>query len=57
MALYYRRDFNGAAARFGETLKLLPEDFNARQLLERCRAYAVNPPPAGWDGVEVMHSK
>jgi class 3 adenylate cyclase len=57
MALYYRRDFNGAAVKFGETLKLLPEDFNARQLLERCRAYAVTPPPEGWDGVEVMHSK
>jgi class 3 adenylate cyclase/HAMP domain-containing protein len=57
MALYYRRDFNGAAAKFGETLALLPGDFNAGQLLERCRTYAVTPPPAGWDGVEVMHSK
>jgi hypothetical protein len=57
MALYYRRDFNGAAVKFKETLVLLPGDFNAGQLLERCESYAVNPPPAEWDGVEVMHSK
>jgi class 3 adenylate cyclase/HAMP domain-containing protein len=57
MELYYRRDFSGAAGKFAEALALLPGDFNAAQLLERCKAYAVNPPPAQWDGVEVMHSK
>jgi len=36
---------------------MLSGDFNAEALLQRCRAYAVSPPPAGWDGVEVMHSK
>jgi hypothetical protein len=38
-------------------LDLSPEDFNAGQLLDRCKEYALDPPPAGWDGVEVMKSK
>ena len=57
MQLYYRRDFVGAAKYFQGVLAMLPEDFNAAQLLERCKAYAVSPPPPVWDGVEVMHSK
>ncbi|MDR1585857.1 MAG: adenylate/guanylate cyclase domain-containing protein [Treponema sp.] len=57
MELYYRRDFNNAAAKFEAVLALLPGDFNAGQLLERCKAYAISPPPPQWDGVEVMHSK
>jgi class 3 adenylate cyclase/HAMP domain-containing protein len=57
MEKYYRRDFAGAAARFRETLALLPGDFNAENLYRRCTAYAAAPPPPDWDGVEVMHSK
>ncbi|MDR2553143.1 MAG: adenylate/guanylate cyclase domain-containing protein [Treponema sp.] len=57
MEHYYRRSFTEAAALFGEVLSLLPEDFNARNLLERCRAYASSPPPEEWDGVEVMKTK
>jgi class 3 adenylate cyclase len=57
MELYYRRDFTGAAKRFQAVLALLGRDFNAAILLERCKAYAVSPPPAGWDGVEVMRTK
>jgi class 3 adenylate cyclase/HAMP domain-containing protein len=57
MERYYRRDFAGAAARFGEVLSLLPGDFNAQNLLDRCKAYAVDPPPDNWDGVEVMKTK
>ena len=57
MELYYKRDFAQASAKFQEVLSLLPDDFNAANLLERCRSYAVLPPPENWDGVEVMKSK
>ena len=51
------RKFTEAAARFEEVLRLLPDDFNAKNLLERCRAYSANPPPPDWNGVEIMKSK
>ena len=57
MELYHHKDFAAAAGRFQETLAILPGDFNATSLLERCNAYIKNPPPADWSGVEVMHSK
>jgi class 3 adenylate cyclase/HAMP domain-containing protein len=57
MEQYYRRDFTAAAARFEEALSLLPGDYNAQNLLDRCRSYAADPPPEGWDGVEVMKTK
>jgi adenylate cyclase len=57
MELYYRRSFKEAAGKFQEALGLLPGDFNAQNLLERCEAYALDPPPPGWDGVEVMKTK
>jgi len=57
MQLYYNRDFAGAIRLFQEVLSMFPDDFNAANLLERCKAYAVSPPPPVWDGVEVMHTK
>ena len=57
MELYYKRDFTQAISRFQETLALLPDDYNAASLMERCRAYQIDPPPEGWDGVEVMKTK
>ncbi|MDR3161587.1 MAG: HAMP domain-containing protein [Spirochaetaceae bacterium] len=57
MDLYYRRAFREAAAKFQETLTLLPHDFCAEVILRRAMAYALNPPPEGWNGVEVMKSK
>jgi class 3 adenylate cyclase len=58
MELYYpRRAFTEAAAAFREILALLPGDFNAGMLEQRCRDYLSNPPPEDWDGAEVMHSK
>jgi class 3 adenylate cyclase/HAMP domain-containing protein len=57
MELYYRRSFAEAAKCFYEVLALLPGDFNAGRHLEFCKAYAASPPPANWDGVEVMHTK
>ena len=55
--LYYRRSFTRAAERFEKVLLLLSEDEIARQYLDRCRRYIHNPPPADWDGVEVMTEK
>jgi class 3 adenylate cyclase/HAMP domain-containing protein len=57
MELYYRRSFREAAEKFKEAYRLLSGDANAESLFRRCAEYAGNPPPAGWDGVEVMKSK
>jgi hypothetical protein len=57
MKLYYHRSFTEAAQKFKEVLDILPGDFNAENLYNRCMDYASNPPPANWDGVEVMKSK
>jgi hypothetical protein len=63
MDLYYRRSFREAAEKFKEVYRLLGEnaaaskDINSENLIRRCAEYAANPPPAGWDGVEVMKSK
>jgi class 3 adenylate cyclase/HAMP domain-containing protein len=57
MKLYYNRSFAEAAGKFKETLKLLPGDFNAENLHNRCVEYASSPPPENWNGVEVMKSK
>jgi class 3 adenylate cyclase/HAMP domain-containing protein len=57
MELYYRRSFAGAVAKFREVLNLIPTDFNAASLMERCQAYVQTPPPPDWDGVEVMRTK
>ncbi|MDR1836144.1 MAG: adenylate/guanylate cyclase domain-containing protein [Treponema sp.] len=57
MKLYYTRSFREAADKFREVLTLLPGDFNAENLYRRCTDYASNPPPSGWNGVEIMKSK
>jgi len=57
MECYYRRAFAEGAAAFEEVLSMLKDDFSAQNLLDRCRAYAVDPPPETWDGVEIMKSK
>lgn len=57
MELYYARKFKEAERKFKAVLEIDPEDFNARQLLDRCIEYGKDPPPEGWDGVEVMKTK
>jgi class 3 adenylate cyclase/HAMP domain-containing protein len=57
MELYYSRDFAEAAKRFEEALNLLPGDFNAANIMQRCKTYSISPPPSEWDGVEVMKTK
>jgi class 3 adenylate cyclase/HAMP domain-containing protein len=57
MLLYYKQSFREAAEKFKEAYRLLDKDFNAESLFRRCAEYAASPPPADWDGVEVMKSK
>jgi class 3 adenylate cyclase len=57
MAEYYERNFASAAGYFRDALKAMPGDSVAAMLLERTQKYSRNPPPAGWDGVEVMTHK
>jgi adenylate cyclase len=54
---YYARDFAPAAEGFRDVLSLLPDDYPAKIYLERAKGFARNPPPAGWDGVEVLTEK
>jgi len=57
MKLYYTRSFGEAAAKFKEVLTHLNGDFNADNLYKRCAEYASSPPPADWNGVEIMKTK
>jgi class 3 adenylate cyclase/HAMP domain-containing protein len=57
MKLYYNRSFAEAAQKFKEALSVIPDDFNAGNLYNRCMDYASNPPPGNWNGVEVMKTK
>ncbi len=57
MDLYYQRRFPEAATGFREVARLLPGDFLADMMLRRCEQLAASPPPADWDGVEIMETK
>jgi len=57
MSEYYGRNFERACSHFREALKAMPGDPVAAMLLERSQKYRRNPPPAEWDGVEVMTHK
>jgi adenylate cyclase len=57
MAEYYERNFSTAAEYFRDALKAMPGDNVSAMLLERTLKYDRNPPPEGWDGVEVMTHK
>jgi adenylate cyclase len=57
MSEYYARNFTRAIDCFRQAQALLPGDTAARILMERSQGYLKNPPPADWDGVEVMHTK
>jgi len=57
MKLYYTHFFKEALGKFKEVLSILPADFNAENLYKRCMEYVSSPPPANWNGVEIMKSK
>ncbi|MCX7025749.1 MAG: adenylate/guanylate cyclase domain-containing protein [Spirochaetes bacterium] len=55
---YFKRDFTSGLAKFERVSSLLgPDDYASAMMVERCRAFVANPPPADWDGVEVKHEK
>jgi class 3 adenylate cyclase len=57
MAEYYDRAFARASRSFRDVLRILPADVPATKLLERSLRFQKDPPPADWDGVEVMAHK
>ncbi len=57
MAAYFKRDFARAAVLFREVQQILPGDAPSQLMAERCALYRTNPPPANWNGVEVMKEK
>jgi adenylate cyclase len=57
MTAYTNRRFAEAARMFQEVGRRLPGDFPSAQLRDRCLQYEKEPPPADWDGAEVMKSK
>jgi predicted ATPase/class 3 adenylate cyclase len=57
MDLYFRRDFQGAAAAFRDALQTLPDDLVPARLLERAERYEKDPPPEDWEGVETLTHK
>ena len=58
MEMYYNREFARAADHFHEVTTILgPDDFASTSMEERCRRYVNAPPPADWNGVEVLTSK
>ncbi|MCL1836313.1 MAG: HAMP domain-containing protein [Treponema sp.] len=57
MELYYGRSFREAAEKFKEAYRLLDKDPVAESLYRRCAEYAAAPPPANWNGVEIMKTK
>ena len=54
---YYRREFDQAIRYFQDVRKNFPEDYASKLLMERCNQFKVTPPPADWNGVEIMKEK
>jgi adenylate cyclase len=57
MDAYYARDFDQAIRMFKSVLHILPEDFTAKSMIERCEEFKQTPPPADWTGVKIMKTK
>ena len=54
---FEEREWEQAADRFREVLKIFPEDPPAKLYLRRCEEYLQKAPPASWDGVFNLQSK
>ena len=57
LKLYRAREWEAGIEVFQKALALDNTDGPTKTYLERCRAYAVEPPPADWDGVWVLATK
>ncbi len=54
---YLHRDFPDAITVLEGLIDALPDDRVIAKLLEKCRAYAVTPPPPEWDGSTALDEK
>jgi adenylate cyclase len=57
MEHYYKREFDTAIRYFKDVRKIFPDDYTAQLLIERCQQFKATPPPADWNGVEIMTEK
>ncbi len=57
MEAYYNREFESAINVFRQAAEQLGDDFLVDMMVERCTRYVSDPPPADWNGVEIMTSK
>ena len=57
MSLYLNREFETARTRFQRALTLMPNDYPAQSMIDRCKRYASTPPSEDWVGIEVMTEK
>ena len=54
---YYQREFDQAIRYFQDVRKIFPDDYPSQLLIDRCRQFKAVPPPADWNGVEIMKEK
>jgi adenylate cyclase len=57
LELYRERQWDDAKATFEQALSYKPDDYPSQLYIERSAHYAMNPPPAAWDGVFIMQAK
>ncbi len=57
LSMYKIKNWKTAIEYFQETLSKKPDDSISRIYIERCEGYLKNPPPADWDGIEVLDFK
>jgi len=57
LALYRRREWNRAIAKFDEALRLNPNEKLCRMYVERCIRFREEPPGDDWDGGWIMKTK
>ncbi|UCF98881.1 MAG: HAMP domain-containing protein [Spirochaetaceae bacterium] len=54
---YYKKDFDQAIHYFQDVRKIFSEDYASQLMIDRCRQFQATPPPADWNGVEIMTEK
>lgn len=57
MKTYYNRNFVEAQSLFKKVFNYIPDDFIAKEYIERCNNYINNAPNSDWNGITVMTKK
>ena len=57
LKLYRERYWAEAKGKFAQALEYDPAEGPSKIFIGRCDAFAMDPPPPGWDGVYSMQSK